>query len=116
MERYYSTSEDYGTNYTVGNGNTCAVAIQNQVASADLTDLETADELKAEFGDRIDTAGNELYSAVDTSGGTDLAIVCYQIESSANITNYDGAANCCVNGGGSCAGNKSTDTYVCLPE
>ncbi|HUW21740.1 MAG TPA: type II secretion system protein [Candidatus Bathyarchaeia archaeon] len=121
LERYYATNEDYGTAYIVGDGADCATAIAegNQVSGADdLVDLISSNELKSEFEDRIDTAGDELYSAIDEVGGTDLVTVCYQIESMANITKYgEGPApNCCIEGGAACAGDGTAVTYVCLPE
>ena len=116
LERYYATNEDYGTAYTVGDGDTCATAILNRVMATDLADLTSSNELKSEFETRIEQPNNELYSAIDTAGGSDLAIVCYRIESMANIQNYSGAANCCVTGGGACTGVDTVENYVCLPE
>ena len=119
LERYYATFEDYGTNYVVADSAACAGAIAERVdgsAAGDLQDLMAANELKSEFGDRIEDPDNYLYGAIDTTGGTDLAIVCYQIESQANIKNYSDASNCCDEDGEACTGDDSVVNYVCLPE
>jgi len=106
VERYYTTNETYGTAYTVGAGNDCTTAIANQVVAADLADLTATNELKAEFVNRIGTADNYLYSAVDAT--SELVLVCFQIESATNIAKYTGAPNYCTDAGG--------DSFVCLPE
>jgi prepilin-type N-terminal cleavage/methylation domain-containing protein len=110
LERYYATFEQYPTDYSnavtgaltfdctgaVGNGN---------LATGDLASLITAGELKTEFSDRIADPGSFVYGAIQ--GGTDLATVCYQIESQANITNYSGTSTYCESG---------ANSFTCVPE
>jgi len=107
LERYYATFEEYGV-YSVSDGTNCSAAVPSGlVDSTDMADLLSSNEVKQEFVTRIGTTGNELYGAVDTLGGTELAIVCSQIESQANIEKYTGLPNHCT---------VATLEYICLPE
>lgn len=116
LERYYTTYEAYPADYLAeaADGTDCGAATSapNQITSAGCATLISVAELKSEFTARIDTVGNELYGAIDTLGGTDLAVVCYEVESQANIGRYfpggSPLPNACTGAGG--------EYYVCVPE
>ncbi|MBN1263258.1 MAG: type II secretion system protein [Candidatus Pacebacteria bacterium] len=108
LERYYATHEEYPGDYSDGvvDGTLCD-ATGSQVTSDLLATLIDNDELKAEFSNRINDSSTSIYGAIDYTSGSELATVCYEIESSANIDRYTGEVNFC----------DGTDTdYVCLPE
>jgi prepilin-type N-terminal cleavage/methylation domain-containing protein len=112
LERYYATTESYPSDFTSAHAvaNTCAAATGGgAVGSGAMGDLVANDELKIEYTDRITaTAANYLYAGGDW-GNTDLAIVCYEIESQANINKYAGASNYC-------SAAAAGPHYICLPE
>jgi prepilin-type N-terminal cleavage/methylation domain-containing protein len=104
LERYYATNETYPTDYTVASGNDCAAAVGGgNITTAELATLVSDNELKSEFSDRITDSDNYLYGATDST--TELAVVCYQIEASSNLSKY--AGEYCTDASG---------TYTCLPE
>lgn len=107
LERYYATHEVYPSSITTnaGTDNTCEVATGGGEMSAYLTELMDENELKPEFSSRITDEDNYLYVGIDADD--DLATVCYQIESAANISKYTGAENYCESG---------DTTFVCVPE
>lgn len=108
LERFYATNEHYPSSYTVLTADTvnCGAVMSNsEIGSGQLSGLMTANEVKAEFLQRITDSANYLYGAIQT--GTELAVVCYQIESNANKDKYSTAGNHCT-----ASGNE----YVCLPE
>lgn len=113
LERYYATNEEYDATFLLGtvDGTGCAsiVVAGGVVDTADLAELIASNELKEEFSARIDSAENTLYAGIDSTAGTDLASVCYEIESAANKAKYAAAANWCVDA-------VSGSEYVCLPE
>ena len=108
IERYYATHEEHSDDLLsdVVNSNLCAgIMAGSAVDSASLTDLVAENELKPEFIARVTStdAENNLYVGINTT--TDLATVCFEIESSANHAKY--VSDLCVEG---------TETYVCIPE
>ena len=108
LERYYATHEDYPEDYSnaAGTGTTCSDAVAARITSTDIATLVTESELKSEYTDRIDDDDNALYSAGDF-GDSDLIVVCFEIESAANINKYSGLSNWC---------RVSGTDYICLPE
>jgi len=117
VERYYATNEANPPTLVTASGadDTCAAALgAGAIASTDLAELVSSKELKQNFIDRVDTADNELYVGIDAT--SELVAVCSQIESDANITKYNAAANCCVTGGGACTGDSAANNYICVPE
>jgi len=110
MERYYANNEEYGDDLStaVEDATDCDdIMLGTTLNSLDLGDLVSSDEIKAEFVDRIEDEANYLYAGIDYAGGSELARVCYQIESSANIEKYSGY---------SCDPGGTGDWFICLPE
>lgn len=107
LERYYATHEEYPEDYSGGvvDGSVCD-STGAQVTSDLLATLINNDELKAEFSNRIEDPRTAVYGSIDYGSGSELAYVCYQVESAANIDRYTGETNFC----------DGTTDYVCLPE
>lgn len=111
IERYYTTNESnpeaFEDNVLIGGDDTCDSATANAIDADSLADLVSSSELKPEFVERITAdESNYLYVGIDTT--TELAAVCYQIESAANIEKY-GATGLAIACG-------EDPYYVCLPE
>ena len=106
IERYYATHEEHSASLTGHDQTTCALIVgDGAVNQLSLTQFVSEDELKSEFIDRVtdDDGTNNLYVGIDST--TDLAYVCFEIESAANISKA-GTDACSVGG----------LSYTCIPE
>ncbi len=114
IERYYATHEEHSAALLLAavDATDCVtVTAGDVIESDDLADFVTENELKQEFIDRVtDTSGdNHLYVGINQS--TDLAAVCFAIESEANIAKYTDVGTICDDGA-----TPPGEYYVCVPE